>query len=267
MLEHYAKGMERERLAAGDGRLELLRTQDLITRHLPSPPAQVVDVGGGPGAYGLWLASLGYAVHLIDPVPLHVEQAREGSARQADRPLASAELGDARRLERPDRSADAVLLLGPLYHLVERVDRERALREAARVLRPGGLVFAAAISRFASLLDGLRSGFLDDPVFQGIVRQDLASGRHENPADHPYYFTTAYFHLPAEIDTEIHHAGLQPLGLFAVEGVGWLLPDLDQRLADPARLERLMSALRSVEQEPALLGASAHVLAVARRPI
>jgi hypothetical protein len=59
-------------------------------------------------------------VHLLDPVPKHVEQARTASARQPEYPLASAEVGDARRLPHADASADAVLLLGPLYHLVER---------------------------------------------------------------------------------------------------------------------------------------------------
>src|SRR5215510_9288668 len=152
---YYAQGLERERLDGSAGALELVRTQLLLERYLPAPPAVVADVGGGPGRYAVWLAERGYRVHLIDPVPLHVEQARAAAGRPGAA-LAGAEVGDARALRLPDASADAVLLLGPLYHLPERADRLRAPAEARRVCRQGGVVIAAAISRFASTLDGLR---------------------------------------------------------------------------------------------------------------
>src|ERR687894_951198 len=114
---HYEEGAERERLhRSGAGRLEYLRTRELLARYLPPAPATVLDVGGGAGVYALPLAREGYSVHLIDPVPLHADQARVTSALQRDAPLASAEVGDARRLMYDDNSVDAVLLLGPLYH-------------------------------------------------------------------------------------------------------------------------------------------------------
>src|SRR5262249_39568553 len=160
-------------------------------RFLPAPPAVVADVGGGPGLYACWLADLGYEVHLYDPVPLHVAQAEAASKARPTHPLAGCAVGDARAVGRPDESADAVRLLGPLYHLTERADRLAALREARRVLRPRGTLVAAAISRFASALDGLRAGFLDDPAFAAIVSRDLADGQHRNSAGHPAYFTTA----------------------------------------------------------------------------
>jgi SAM-dependent methyltransferase len=222
----------------------------------------VLDVGGGPGAYALWLAGLGYTVHLIDAVPRHVAQARQAAVAQPDRPLASAAVGDARRLAHPDGSADAVVLLGPLYHLTERADRVQALREARRVLRPAGWVFAAAVSRFASALDGLTGGSWDDPAFARIVEQDLTDGQHRNPTGNPEYFTTTFFHHPAELRAELEEAGLRHAGTFAVEGPAWLLPDLAARWKDPARRERLLALLRRIEQEPTLLGVSAHLLAV-----
>ena len=172
---HYNLGVERDRLAGGPGALELARTQLLLERYLPAPPAVIADVGGGPGRYALWLAERGYRVHLVDAMPLHVEQARA-----ADRPhaaLASAEVGDARALRLADACADAVLLMGPLYHLQERADRVQALAEARRVCRPGGVVIAAAISRFASMLDGMRWEFLADPTFAAIAAGDLRAGR------------------------------------------------------------------------------------------
>src|SRR5689334_19493617 len=183
----YARGLERDRLATGAGALEFARTQALLQRYLPTPPALVADIGGGPGRYAVWLAEQGYRVHLVDPVPLHVEQAR-AAATTHHIELAGAEIGDARELPLPNASMDAVLLLGPLYHLPERADRLLALREARRVCRAGGVVVAATISRYASMLDGLRKGYLEDPAFAEVARGDLRDGRHQNPTDHPAYF-------------------------------------------------------------------------------
>lgn len=258
---YYARGLERDRLASGSGALEYARTQVLLQRFLPAPPAVVADVGGGPGRYAIWLAERGYGVHLVDPVPLHVEQARAAAGSR----LASAEVGDARALALPDASADAVLLLGPLYHLAERSDRLRALTEARRACRPGGVIIAAAIARFASTLDGLRGGYLSDPAFAALAADDLKDGRHRNPTGDPAYFTTAYFHRPGELATECVDAGLRPEATLAIEGPGWLLPDLDAWLADSARRAILLDALQRLEAEPSLLGASAHLLVVARR--
>jgi|SRR5579884_452966 len=262
---HYADGDERERLHGGASRLEFVRTQRILCQVLPPAPAGVLDIGGGPGAYAAWLAREGYAVHLLDALPLHVAQAREAAAAQPECPF-SAELGDARALPYADGSAAAVLLLGPLYHLTERGDRLRALAEARRVLRPGGVVVAAAISRFASLLDGFWRGFLDDPAFARIVERDLRDGQHRNPEKRPGYFTTAFFHTPEGLAQEVRDVGLTLDGVLAVEGPGWLVPDLDEWWRDDRRRERLLASIAAVEREPSLLGMSAHLLAVARSP-
>jgi ubiquinone/menaquinone biosynthesis C-methylase UbiE len=266
ILAYYEKGLERERLLGGGaGRLEYLRTRELLARYLPAPPATLLDVGGGAGVYALALAREGYSVRLIDPVSLHVEQAREGSALQRDAPLIGAEVGDARRLMCEDNSVEAVLLLGPLYHLTSREDRLQALGEAHRVVRPGGVVAAAAISRFASTYEGLLRGFLEDPKFEEIVERDVREGQHRNPTGRPEWFASAYFHLPHELRDELNEAGFKVEALVGIEGPGWVLADLDSWLEDPLRRSRLVEAIRRVETEPSLLGASAHILVVGRR--
>jgi SAM-dependent methyltransferase len=265
---YYDRGDEQGRL--GDwGRLEFLRTRELLARFLPAPPATVLDVGGAAGAYALPLAAEGYEVHLVDPVALHVEQARAASAAQTDAPLASVVIGDARELAVGDDSADVVLLLGPLYHLTDAAERTRALREARRALRPGGLLAAAAITRFASTLDGVAQGFLLEPGFEAIVERDLADGQHRNPGGHPGWFTTAYFHRPEELEREVAAAGFDVTALVAVEGAIGATAEthaLDAWLDDPEKREILLRAIRRVEAEPSLLGASPHVLAVATAP-
>jgi SAM-dependent methyltransferase len=263
MQEYDAIGREEHRLDRGTGALEELRTRELLTRWLPPAPATVLDVGGAAGRYALPLAALGHRVHLVDPAPLHLDQARAASSR-ARAPLASVTRGDAGRLRFDDCAADVVLLLGPLYHLQERADRIAALREAVRVLRPGGVVVAAAISRWASAVDEATLGFLGDPAFAEIVDRDLSSGRHENPTGRPGWFTTAYFHRPEELRAELEDVALEVDGPVAVEGIGRLVPDLDLVLADRTTRDRALALVRATEREPALLGVSSHLLAAGR---
>ncbi len=265
IVEFYAAADEASRLGSGWFQLERERTCELILRHLTPPPLTIVDAGGGAGVYACWLAARGYQVQLIDAVPKHVEQARAASARQPDHPLVSVEVGDARKLPHADDSVDAVLLLGPLYHLVERDERLACLREVRRVLRPGGLVWCAAISRFASLLDSLSHDFFDDPSFAAILARDLEDGQHRNPTENFLYFTDGYFHRPGELSREFLAAGFQIVELVAIEGPGWLAGDFDRLWNDPVQRERLLATVRKVEREPSIIGASSHVMGIGRK--
>lgn len=259
---YYSSYDEQSRLSDGLGQVEFARTQSIIHRYLKSPPAVVLDVGGAAGRYACWLAKEGYEVHLVDPVPRHIEQAKAASAAQPAAPIASCTLGDARRLEFSTESTDAVLLLGPLYHLTEAQDRRRALAEAYRVLKPGGHVFAAGISRFASTIDGLVSGSFLDPVFQEIMRSDLATGQHRNPTKHPGYFTKTFFHHPDELKAEVAGAGFDVAGLLSVDGISYLMKDFENNWAVEENRAFLLEILDALEREPSLLGASPHVMCV-----
>ena len=265
IAEHYSQGVERDRLATW-GRLEAARTADLLARFLPAAPATVVDVGGAEGVYALPLAAAGYAVYLIDPIAAHVEAARAASGRQPSAPLAAAMVGDARDLSGIDSgTADAVMMLGPLYHLVDPTDRARALSEARRVLRPGGRLLAAAISRYASTLDGLRTKWLVDPAFEAMVVADLQTGVHRNPdvANRPEWFTLAYFHHPDGLAAEVGAAGFIDVDVLAIEGP--VAVDAEA-LSDESSREAVLRAIARVEREPTLLGASPHLMAVASAP-
>jgi ubiquinone/menaquinone biosynthesis C-methylase UbiE len=261
---HYLQGRESERLSNQWGELERLRTESILARNLPAAPAVILDVGGGAGAYAFPLALLGYEVHLVDPVELHLEQARSYGEQSGLR-LASITQGEARGLDFAAGSADAVLLLGPLYHLAERADRLQALGEARRVLRPKGVLFAASISRFASLIDGLSRGFFHDAEFRKIVEADLAHGLHLNPTSQHAYFTTAYFHRPEEFAAEVGGAGFGDVQILAIEGPAWSTALFRETWNDTAQRQKLLEFLALIEREPSIQGASAHVMAVARR--
>ncbi|HKA85237.1 MAG TPA: methyltransferase domain-containing protein [Acidimicrobiales bacterium] len=262
VVAHYEASREQDRLVGGLAELELVRTREILRRHLPPPPRRILDVGGATGVHAAWLLEAGYRVHLVDITPGHVDQARAALGGLG----LTAEVGDARRLAAADASFDAVLVLGPLYHLVERADRVAALEEARRVAKPAGLVAVAAISRFASLIDGLVREFLFEPDFRRIVRADLAGGRHTNPDNRPHWFTTAFFHRPEQLADEIVAARLDIVELVGVEGIAGWLPHLDARWRRDADRETILEATRLLESEPSLLGLSAHLLAVARRP-
>lgn len=252
----YAGYDEDVRLRArAHGVLERVRTQELLARFLPPPPAQVLDVGGATGVHAEWLAEQGHAVRVVDPVHEHVERA-------ARLPGVSAEVGDARRLQQADGSQDAVLLLGPLYHLLQREERLLALREAVRVARAGAPVLAAAISRHATLMDLATDGRLTIDR-EAFVRRTIDTGRF---ASGVVGFTDAYFHNPAELAAELAEAGLAEVTVLGIEGPA--APTL--RMLGMERLDALLDAAvraaRLVEQDPALIAASSHLLGVGRRP-
>jgi ubiquinone/menaquinone biosynthesis C-methylase UbiE len=265
VLAYYATFPEESRLGLGTSRLEFERTKEILARVLPQPPARVVDVGGAAGAYSLWLAERGYEVYLVDASPRLVEEARARSARSAT-PLASLAVADARRLPHADGSAAAILLMGPLYHLPSAADRATALREAFRVLAVGGVAAVAAISRYASALDGLARKLSLDPRFVKIRARDLADGQHRNETDNADYFTTAYFHRPDDLHAELAAAEFQDVAVLGIEGPGWILPDFDARWNDPALRKDLFDVARAFESEPSVVGVSAHLLGTGRKP-
>lgn len=262
ILDFYAEGTEASRLAQGIGPLEHARTQELILRFLAPAPRVVCDVGGGPGAYAFWLAELGHTVHLVDVAPLHIEQARQRAAQPGSPQLATIEQGDARRLRFADATADAVILHGPLYHLTEPADRQLALEEARRVLRPGGVLLAFAIGHFASTIVGLVRGTVFDAAYLGMATQEIETGQHRRPPSWPGLFTTAYFHRPDQLRAEITAAGMTCDDVLAVEGPAWMVPDFAASWLDPAKRAVVLQIARLAEREPVF---SPHMLAVARK--
>jgi ubiquinone/menaquinone biosynthesis C-methylase UbiE len=261
VLAFYTNGDEAGRLERGIGPLESARSRELIARYLPEAPAVVGDVGGGPGAYSVWLEEMGHRVMMVDAVPLHVEQARE-RARSARVASISIELGDARRLGWADGALDVVIIHGPLYHLLERGERLAALREAHRVLRARGVVLAFGVTRYASAVVGVARGWTWDEHYREMCRREISTGEHRTPATWPTLFTTAYFHHVAELADEIAEAGFAHERTFGVEGVAWLAPDFEQAWTDPARRAAILESARWTEDEPVM---SPHIMGVGRK--
>lgn len=255
--------MEADRLGQHVFQLEKVRTQEIILRHLRSSMT-IADIGGATGAYSFWLYDMGHRVHLLDAAEFHIEAATKTSISE-NKPLASISLGDARQLPFDDEQFDLVLLFGPLYHLQKKEDRIKSIAEAKRVLKQGGVLLAATITRYASLFDGFWQAFIDDPAFENIVNQDLEDGNHFNPVNHPMYFTDAHFHTQKEIEEEFIAAGLSRFNTIAIEGFGWLTPNFMERWTDKDSRNKMLHYIRQTENDPIMIGISAHVMTIAKK--
>jgi SAM-dependent methyltransferase len=261
VLAFYGSGSELDRLATREGKLEFERAKEIISSFL-APSSTVADVGGGVGWYAEWLVENGHRVEMVDPVPLHAELARD---RAGEPPSFGVEVADARALPFAAASFDAVLLFGPLYHLVHEQDRSLALQEASRVCRPGGLVFAMAICRFAPLLAHLRRGDIADERVFASVNNETRAGVRSSRASRVSTFPDGYFHLPSELTAEIESSGLRVEAIYGLEGPGWLARNFDDLWRDPDKRSRLVELAGLADTERELLATSAHLLGVARR--
>lgn len=259
-----AKDEGRRLLDSADGRLESLRTREILTRQLPSHPCEVLDVGGGTGIHSAWLTGEGHRCTVLDPMPRHVEAARAAGLHSVE--------GDARALPFADDSFDVVLVMGPMYHLPDAADRRKALAEAARVARPGALIAAAAIGRFASLFENAGLGMLATPRVRESVAGILATGALIKPP--PGRFTTAFFHAPERLAAELAAVGAGDVRVFGVEGPAWgMLRAAEARGVqignehDDPLFASVLEAARLADDHPELLAAAGHLLAVGRMPL
>jgi ubiquinone/menaquinone biosynthesis C-methylase UbiE len=261
--QFYSGASEDKRLTFGLGPLELERNKELISRYLATESSVIIDVGGGPGVYAEWLADMGHNVHLVDPVSKHIQQAQKKAAK-LKKPF-KAVLGEARKLDFPGGFADVVILHGPLYHLQLRDDRIKALQEAYRILKPGGILLGFAINHTVSTITGLLKGMIHDPQFYAMCESELKSGMHNPPANWPGILPEAFFHKPHELTGEVLEGGFTELKLLAVEGMIWLDGKYFETRSDPKKKEAMMELLKSTEENPELLSLSPHLMVCGRK--
>ncbi len=264
VYEFYNGGAEIGRLERGLGVVEFYRSKEIISRYLKGK-LKIFDIGGGIGKYADWLAGLGHEVSLIELAPVAVEYAKEHMTIPYE-----AITGDARKIEKPDNSADMVLLMGPLYHLLEKDERLRVLSESSRVLKPGGILVAAGISKFSSATWALsvygNNVFLDDDIYMDMIRREMDTGEHIKPSEYPYIISNAYFHTIGGLRDEVTESGFNVIERAAVEGCSWITPDLNEKWNDEFRRGRILEIIRATEHEETMMGMSPHFLVVASKP-
>lgn len=265
VYDFYNQGAKIGRLDRGLGKLEFCRTKEIIWPYLTAKQT-IYDVGGGIGAYSAWLAELGNRVHLLELAPAAVEYAKEHQ--NADYPY-SAEVCDARSIPREDESADLVLLMGPLYHLQSPDDRQKVIAEAYRVLKKDGILVSAGISKFSCTTWAIstygENKCLEDPAYQEMIREELASGNHNRPKEYPHFLAQAFFHTPNQLQEELERAGFHTIKKCAVEGIVWFTPLLNEKWENGKSREILLNLIRMTESEESILGMSPHFMIVSKK--
>lgn len=272
VLAYYDAGEEFHRLRTGIGLIEFERTKELLLENLPAPPAVIYDIGGAYGEYAWWLTSLGYEVHLFDLSETNIRM----SALLADEyhgcTLASAEVSDARNIPRVDSTADAVLLMGPLYHITDYDERIAALKESCRLLKKGGILFAAALTPYSVLLDKLtvyspdNSSYLENPDFIAMIERELKDGCHINPDKKRYSgLGTSHLHTAKALKAELCSGGFPNAEVHGVMGGAWLAHDIDAIWENDAAKETLMRTVRLLDAHEEIIGLSGHLLAVGKK--
>lgn len=191
--------------------------------------------------------------------------------REHGQTLKEAKVADAREIDRPDASADAILLMGPLYHIVDADERALCLKECHRLLRPGGLLFTAALTRYATTLWAIthyeQDAFLDEPEFCHMIRTEIKTGHHiKNPHSRYQGMGRSYFHLPHELKMEIDSMGFCDTDVRGVIGPCWLIPNLEDAWKDETKRENILKIVRLLEKEESLLGLSTHLMGISRKP-
>ena len=272
VLAGYNAGIERDRLRSGIGIIEFERTKEILLEKLPKAPAVIYDIGGAYGEYAWWLTSLGHEVHLFDLSETNIRMSAELAAENPGFSLKAAEMADARSIPRPDKSADAILLMGPLYSITEYEERILAIRECHRLLKDGGLLFCAALTPYSVLIprivryhedDTPKRRELDDPTVLSIIERALEDGCYINP-EKKYVsgLGSTHLHTAKALREELSLGGFHTTSVHGVMGGAWPAPNLDELLATPDSKELLMKTVRMLDTHEEIIGLSGHLLAV-----
>ncbi len=258
----YDNNVEREWLRLERHRTEFAVTMRVLDEYLSDPPAEILDIGGGPGRYAIALTQQGYSVTLLDLSSKTLEFAQQKAA-EAGVQVAGFVHADATDLY-PIKSAscDATLLMGPLYHLLRGRDRRQAVSEAYRVLKPYGLLFASFISRYAAIRWAAK--YQPEWIVEEARKCEdlLVTGINSPPPDAG--FTDSYFALPSEIKPLMESGGFEPLDLIACEGVVSMIEEgINELTGDLWDAWVNMNYL--LGKDPTVHGAAEHLLCVARK--
>lgn len=275
VLAGYNAGVERNRLRTGIGLIEFERTKEILLEKLPPAPAVIYDIGDAYGEYAWWLSSLGYEVHLFDLSETNIRMSGELAEEYPGIHLNSAAVCDARSIPRPEKSADAVLLMGPLYSITEYEERIAAIGESRRVLKDDGILFSAALTPYSVLIsrltlyhkdDSKKRRELDDPAVIAMIERALHDGCYINPGKMiATGLGSTHLHTAKALREELAHGGFDTLSVHGVMGGAWLAPDLDLLLDNKETRELLMKTVRMLDTHEEIIGLSGHLLAVSRK--
>lgn len=261
IMAFYDSDPGREDARLEEHQLEHDLTWRYLDRYLPTE-GSILDIGAATGRYAIPLAKRGYAVTAVDLSPELVELGRSRSAGSGVSVLVDWVVSDARDLSRVEREEfDAVLMLGPLYHLVHESDRRLAIHQARDRMREGAVVFAAFLSRLGVLADLIKRA----PSWihrAEEVRALLEHGRRPDAA--PRGGFRGYFAAVEEIKPLLEREGFETLLLAGVEPV-IAADDASFNELEGDERELWLELLEEVAENESTLGSSRHLLYAGRK--
>ena len=275
VLAYYNNGCEYNRLRTGIGLIEFERTKEILLENLPKPPAVIYDIGGGYGEYSWWLASMGYEVHLFDLSETNIKMSKGLSSEYPNCKLYSSEVCDARSVTRVDKSADAILLMGPLYHITDYKGRISAIKECRRLLKHNGILFSAALTPYSVLIDKIpvydpygenKNTIIENDNFIKMVERELSDGCHINPDKSVYSgLGTSHLHTAKALKEELSIGGFSTSTVHGIMGGAWLAPNIDELWKNESSKNALMRTVRLLDTHEEIMGLSGHLLAISRK--
>lgn len=189
--------------------------------------------------------------------------------------LKAAEVCDARAVPRPSGSADAILLMGPLYSITEYEERILAIKECGRLLKEEGILFSAALTPFSVLVpriatyhadDSKKRRELDDPAVMAMIARALDDGCHINPERKiATGLGSSHLHTAKTLREELLRGGFVTSSVHGVMGGAWLAPNVEELLEKEETKAVLMETVRMLDTHEEILGLSGHLLAVSKK--
>lgn len=266
IIEYYSKFDEWGRLDREP--LEFQINWHFIRKYIPTT-GRVLDNGAGPGKYAMRLAKKGYEVTLTDLVPKLVEVAQEKAQEmKLDPQFKGFHVADARDLSMlADEQYDAVLTLGPMYHLQADNDRQKAIQELHRVTKQEGIVFVAFMPRTKHVLASLMNpgNWKPNDQMDSIV-EFMKTGEFNHSDDGR--FTGAYYFNVEDIKPFMESHGFETLDLIGSSNIGTLLSSEQWaywRKRGEDEFNQLMELLKEIASDPHVLGISSHLLYIGKK--
>lgn len=248
--KHYNKHPEDLRLLRRHGIVEFETTMHHLHRFL-QPNQLLLDIGAGTGRYTSALMAEGYSVKAVELVKRNIDVFLKRE------PTANVVQGDARDMPFiPTAIADVTLLLGPLYHLIGDEEKLKALTEAKRVTKPGGLIFVAYLMNEYSIL----SYCFDEERIGGLMERGVV--------DHDFHIQTQegelYDYVRLEDINRLNEiVGLERVTIFSPDGAADYMRTRLNQMSEET-FSRFIEYQKCISERQDLIGAGSHVVDVLR---
>lgn len=246
LINYYNKFNEEKRLTRRRGQVEYLTTMKYIHNYI-KPNDKVIELGAGTGKYSITLSNEGYDITAVELVKHNLKQIEAKSNK------VKTILGNATNLKKiKDNTYDITLIFGPMYHLITKEEKIKALNEAKRITKKDGIIMIAYCMNDYAIIT---HGFIDNNILECIKNKEIDSNYHMTPKE-----TDLYSRLTlSEIDELNKIANLERIKIIASDGsANYIRTSLNKM--DEETFNIFMDYHYKTCERQDLIGASTHTL-------